>query len=94
MVAFALVVNMGRYEGWVIVGVGIVMAYYLRKNWFSGGRQPINLSHQCPGLKLIKQIIRQGFSCDSFLVILVNHLFLQNRFLIYVKHCPQRAGSL
>ena len=45
MVAFALVVNMGRYEGWVIVGVGIVMAYYLRRNWFAGGRQPINFSH-------------------------------------------------
>ena len=32
MVAFALVVNMGRYEGWVIIGLGIVMAYYLRKS--------------------------------------------------------------
>jgi len=39
MVAFALVVTMGRYVGWVIVGVGIVMAYYLCKNWFAGGRQ-------------------------------------------------------
>ena len=45
MVAFALVVTMGRYEGWVIVGVGIIMAYNLRKNWFAGGRQPINFSH-------------------------------------------------
>ena len=45
MVAFALVVNMGRYEGWVIIGLGIVMAYYLRKKWITGGRQPINFSH-------------------------------------------------
>ena len=45
MVAFALVVNMGRYEGWVIVGLGVVMAYYLRKKWLTGGRQPINFSH-------------------------------------------------
>ena len=45
MVAFALVVNMGRYEGWVIIGLGIIMAYYLRKKWFAGGRQPINFSH-------------------------------------------------
>lgn len=27
MVASTLVVNSGRYEGWVIIGVGIVMAY-------------------------------------------------------------------
>lgn len=40
MVAFALVVNMGRYEGW-----GIIMAYYLRKKWFAGGRLPINFNH-------------------------------------------------
>ncbi len=45
MVVFALIVNMGRYEGWVIVGVGIIMAYYLRKEWIAGGRQPINFSH-------------------------------------------------
>ena len=45
MVAFALVVNMGRYEGWVIVGVGIVMAWYFRRNWIAGGREPINFSH-------------------------------------------------
>ena len=45
MVAFALVVNMGRYEGWVIIGLGIIMAYYLRKKWFAGGRLPINFSH-------------------------------------------------
>ncbi len=45
MVAFALVVNMGRYEGWVIVILGIIMAYYLRKRWIEGGRQPINFSH-------------------------------------------------
>ncbi len=45
MVAFALVVNMGRYEGWVIVGLGIVMAYHLRKKWIAGGQQPINFSH-------------------------------------------------
>jgi hypothetical protein len=45
MVAFALVVNMGRYEGWVIVSMGIVMAYYLRRKWLAGGRQPINFSH-------------------------------------------------
>jgi len=45
MVMFALVVNMGRYEGWVIVGMGIVMAYYLRKRWIAGGRRPINFSH-------------------------------------------------
>ena len=43
MVAFALVVNMGRYEGWVIVGLGIVMAYYLRKKWIAGGRQAYQL---------------------------------------------------
>ena len=45
MVAFALVVNMGRYEGWVIIGLGVVMAYYLRKKWLAGGRLPINFSH-------------------------------------------------
>jgi hypothetical protein len=45
MVAFALVVNMGRYEGWVIMGLGVVIAYYLRKRWLAGGRQPINFSH-------------------------------------------------
>ena len=45
MVAFALVVNMGRYEGWVIVGLGVVMAYYLRRNWIAGGQLPINFSH-------------------------------------------------
>lgn len=45
MVAFALAVNMGRYEGWVIIGLGVVMAYYLRKKWFAGGKQPINFSH-------------------------------------------------
>ncbi len=45
MVTFALVVNMGRYEGWVIVGLGVVMAYYLRKSWIAGGRLPINFSH-------------------------------------------------
>jgi hypothetical protein len=45
MVAFALVVNMGRYEGWVIVGLGTVMAYFLRKRWIAGGQQPINFSH-------------------------------------------------
>jgi len=45
MVAFALVVNMGRYEGWVIMGLGVVMAYYLRKKWIAGGREPINFSH-------------------------------------------------
>jgi len=31
--------------GLVIVGVGIIMAYYLCKNWFAGSRQPINFSH-------------------------------------------------
>jgi len=45
MVAFALVVNMGRYEGWVIVILGVVMAHYLRKNWIAGGQLPINFSH-------------------------------------------------
>lgn len=45
MVAFALVVNMGRYEGWVIIGLGIVMAYFLRKNWIAGGKLSINFSH-------------------------------------------------
>jgi len=45
MVAFALAVNMGRYEGWVIMGLGVVMAYYLRKRWTAGGREPINFSH-------------------------------------------------
>jgi hypothetical protein len=45
MVAFALVVNMGRYEGWVIMGLGVVMAYYLRKRWITGGREPISFSH-------------------------------------------------
>jgi hypothetical protein len=45
MVAFALVVNMGRYEGWVIIGLGIVMAFYLRKKWIVGGQLPINFSH-------------------------------------------------
>ena len=45
MVAFALVVNMGRYEGWGIIGLGIIMVYYLRKKWFAGGRLPINFSH-------------------------------------------------
>lgn len=45
MVAFALVVNMGRYEGYIIIGLGIVMAYYLYKKWIAGGKRPINFSH-------------------------------------------------
>ncbi len=45
MVAFALVVNMGRYEGWVIVVMGFAMAWYLRRKWIAGGRLPINFSH-------------------------------------------------
>jgi len=32
MVTFALIVNMGRYEGWVIIGLGIVMAYSCERN--------------------------------------------------------------
>jgi hypothetical protein len=45
MVAFALVVNMGRYEGWVIISLALVMAWYLRRRWLAGGCQPINFSH-------------------------------------------------
>ncbi len=45
MVAFALVVNLGRYEGWVIIGLGILMAYFLNRKWHRGGRLPINFSH-------------------------------------------------
>jgi hypothetical protein len=45
MVAFALLVNMGRYEGWVIAGIGTVMAYYFHKKWLAGGRLPIDFSH-------------------------------------------------
>ena len=45
MVGFALVVNMGRYERWVIVLLGIAMAYYLKKKWIKGGQLPINFSH-------------------------------------------------
>jgi hypothetical protein len=45
MVAFALIVNMGRYEGWVIAGLGSVMAYFLYKKWLYGGKLPIDFSH-------------------------------------------------
>jgi hypothetical protein len=45
MVAFALTVNMGRYEGWVIAGIGVVMAYFLYKKWLAGGKLPIDFSH-------------------------------------------------
>ncbi len=45
MVAFALLVNLGRYEGWVIIGLALVMAWYMRKKWIIGGRRPINFSH-------------------------------------------------
>ena len=45
MVVFALVVNLGRYEGWVIIGFGLVLAYFLNRNWREGGQQPINFSH-------------------------------------------------
>ncbi len=45
MVAFALVVNLGRYEGWVIIGLGLVMAHFLHKKWLRGGKLPINFSH-------------------------------------------------
>lgn len=45
MVAFALLVNMGRYEGWVIAGLGLVMAYFLHKKWLAGGKLPIDFSH-------------------------------------------------
>ena len=45
MVAFALVVNLGRYEGWVIIGLGLVMAHFLHKKWIAGGERPINFSH-------------------------------------------------
>jgi hypothetical protein len=45
MVAFALLVNMGRYEGWVIAGIGAVMGYFLYKKWLAGGKLPIDFSH-------------------------------------------------
>jgi len=45
MVAFALAANLGRYEGWVIILMGIGMAYFLNKKWHEGGRLPINFSH-------------------------------------------------
>ena len=45
MVAFALVVNLGRYEGWIIIGIGVVMMHFLHKKWRSGGTLPINFSH-------------------------------------------------
>jgi hypothetical protein len=45
MVAFALVVNLGRYEGWAIIGLGLVMAHFLHKKWLRGGKLPINFSH-------------------------------------------------
>lgn len=45
MVAFTLVVNMGRCEGWVVIGLGIVMAYYLRNKWCAGGKMSLNFSH-------------------------------------------------
>jgi hypothetical protein len=45
MVAFALMVNMGRYEGWVIAGISVVMAYFLYKKWLAGGKLPIDFSH-------------------------------------------------
>ncbi|MEE8400212.1 MAG: amino acid permease [Desulfobacterales bacterium] len=45
MVAFALVVNLGRYEGWVVIGLGIIMAHFLHKKWHRGGKLPINFSH-------------------------------------------------
>lgn len=45
MVAFALVVNLGRYEGWVIIGLAILMGYSLHKKWLTGGELPINFSH-------------------------------------------------
>jgi len=45
MVLFALVVNMGRYEGWMIIGIGLVMAHFLHKKWYRGGKLPINFSH-------------------------------------------------
>ena len=45
MVAFALVVNLGRYEGWVIVILGTIMAYYLKKKWITECQLPINFSH-------------------------------------------------
>ena len=45
MVAFALVVNLGRYEGYVIIGLGLVMAWYLYRKWLAGGKLPINFSH-------------------------------------------------
>lgn len=45
MVAFALAVNLGRYEGWVIIGMGIIMAHFLHRKWSSGGKLPINFSH-------------------------------------------------
>jgi len=45
MVAFALLINMGRYEGWVIASLGFVMAYFLYKKWLSGGKLPIDFSH-------------------------------------------------
>jgi len=45
MVAFALAVNLGRYEGWVIIGLGIAMAFFLHRKWRRGGRLPIDFSH-------------------------------------------------
>ena len=45
MDAFALIVNMGRYQGWVIVIPGIIMACYLKKKWITNGQLPVNFSH-------------------------------------------------
>ena len=45
MVIFTLVVNLGRYKGWLIIGLGLVMAHSLHKKWIAGGGQPISFSH-------------------------------------------------
>ena len=35
----------GTPFGIASIGLGIIMAYYLRKKWFAGGRLPINFNH-------------------------------------------------
>ncbi len=45
MVILALAVNLGRFEGYVIIAVALVLALILYRRWVKGGKHEINFTH-------------------------------------------------
>jgi hypothetical protein len=45
MVLLALAVNLGRYEGYVIIILATVLAVFFYKKWVKSGMKPIHFSH-------------------------------------------------